>query len=151
MADVEFTPAFVQNVQAMYAHTFDAAVKLGFGAIGLEIGTKVIYFAYDRLKNLWKPIKIETNDPEAVIAAAHDQAQQQVPPQLEFSSTGSERRFAFENIANTAPQFDDAMAEVKTPEALQQQQQQQQQQTAQPQPRPQQPTALEQRQRIEAG
>ena len=47
---MEFDPAYIQNIQAQYAQTFDAAIKLGLGAIGLEVGSKVIYFVYDKAR-----------------------------------------------------------------------------------------------------
>ena len=51
---MEFDPAYIQNVQAQYAQTLDAAIKLGLGAVGLEVGSKVIYFVYDKVRKAWK-------------------------------------------------------------------------------------------------
>ena len=53
-AAVPFDTAFAQNVQMQNAQFFEAAMKLGLGAIGLEIGSKMVHFTYDKVKQFWK-------------------------------------------------------------------------------------------------
>ena len=53
----EFTPAFVQNmlaVQQQNVELFQTAMRLGLGFIGLEVGSKVINFTYDKVQKFWK-------------------------------------------------------------------------------------------------
>ena len=149
---MQFDLAFVQNVQAQYAQTSEATIKLGLGAVGLETGSKMIYFIYDKVRTFWEPRDMELVDTDQIIAVAHNQAQQEVQQQWMCPSTSNERRSAFGTFANTACQLGDAMDVVQdTPEFAQQPQQQQQQQVI-PQPqRPLPPTVALQKQRIEIG
>lgn len=126
-------------------------MNLGLGAICLEVASKMVYFAYDKGRNIWKFPDMEVVGAEPIVAAAHNQAQRAAASQqVETPSIVSERRSAFGPFANTARQLDGAMAAVKdnTPELTQQQPQQQ---VALSQPRPQQTTVATQKQRLEIG
>ena len=60
-ADGQFDQAFVQNLQMQYVQVFEVAMKFGMGAIGLEVGTRMIRFTYDQVRKLWKPDPVADN------------------------------------------------------------------------------------------
>ena len=53
-SSMDFTPAYIQKLQAQYATTLDMAVKLGLASVGLEAGSQVVYFVYDKARKAWQ-------------------------------------------------------------------------------------------------
>ena len=133
-ADVQFAPNFVHDLEAQMAanaEIFAAAIRMGMTVVGLQVGTKLIGFTYDRVKKLWKP------DAELGILALKEWQPPNGVDADELRST--KRALGFEDI-------------VFTPESEKQQPQQQQQQlqVGLQQPRPQVPVA-QQKERLEIG
>ena len=48
-------PAYIQNVQAQYAQLFQMAMKMGLGVVGLQMGSNMVNFYYDKVRKHWKP------------------------------------------------------------------------------------------------